>query len=117
MGDAAPSLDRNQLRLILERELAFLEDGGYRRAPWSVVLFFEDSPTCPRTSSQTCIEARCPLPALADRESYAAPSACRFIPLGNGENLNSLYRTATREELETTVRKWLVDTIRQLGPK
>jgi hypothetical protein len=45
--------------------------------------------------------------------SEAVP--CRHIPLNEtGETLDSLYQTGTNEEIEQTLRSWLLETIRQL---
>jgi len=38
---------------------------------------------------------------------------CRYIPLDeSGETLETLYSTATNEEIQETLRKWLLKTMR-----
>ena len=40
---------------------------------------------------------------------------CRYIPLNaQGETIDSFYRSGTREELESALRKWLVTAIQHL---
>jgi len=48
-----------------------------------------------------------------DRRQEKIP--CRHIRLSEtGETLDALYRTASREETEATVRKWLTAKIKEL---
>ncbi len=84
---------KHKLNLLI-KELEFLESGGYRlQLGWRSALVFEDSPTCPK------------LPH----------SACRHIPLNQaGETLQTMYQTATQEEIENTVREWLRKTIEEV---
>jgi len=40
---------------------------------------------------------------------------CRYIPLDeSGEALETLYSTATNEEIQKTLREWLLKTIEEL---
>jgi hypothetical protein len=105
---------------FLKAEVAFLESGGYEQgpgAPWRAELIFEDSPNClnfglhPR--KHPCNE--CPLIEFvpANRKDETVP--CRFIPMNEqGETVDSMYRTATKQERLATVREWLKSTIHQL---
>lgn len=45
----------------------------------------------------------------------ASKIPCRYIPLNDqGETIDSLYRTATLEELEAALTSWLVATIQKI---
>jgi hypothetical protein len=103
---------RNLLEL-LQFELKFLEDGGYRRsprAPWRASYIFEDSPTCLNFSdpvpSRPCEE--CPLTQLVPPERRGQSVPCRFIPLNDKDDtVDSLYRTGTQIEIEEVLSDWL----------
>jgi hypothetical protein len=105
---------------FLKAELAFLESGGYEQPPgaaWQAVLVFEDSPNClnfdPSAPERPCSE--CPLINFVPERRRNEEIPCRFIPLNpEGQTLESLYRTAPREETLETVRSWLKKTIAQL---
>ena len=108
---------------ILKRELSFLKNGGYRhpdRAQWRAQYIFEDSPTCLnfREPDKLWPCTYCPLFAYAPAESQEKSPPCRHIPLNNkGETLDSLYRTASPEEIEATVTAWLEKEIARLEQK
>ena len=105
--------DRQNLVRILEAELVFLESGGY----WSVglpssrvPLIFEDSPTCLRHSStqQASPCSECILAQFVPTDRVSEKVPCRHIPLTEqGETLDSLYRSASQEEIESAVARWL----------
>ncbi|HVO79901.1 MAG TPA: DUF2934 domain-containing protein [Terriglobales bacterium] len=110
------STEREKILLILKRELDFLEQGGYH-APegWRPRLIFEDLPTCLRSPGSTCLQSDCALLRFVPLEYRAADAACRYIPLNRaGDTVDNLYRTATQEELEAALRRWLIATIQEL---
>jgi len=101
---------------VLRNELEFVRKGGYR-APlvWRAPLIFEDSPTCPKERCSTCPDSNCVLMSFVPKECRSEAVPCRHIPLDEiGETVDSLYRTATNEEIEQTLQSWLLKTIRQL---
>ena len=101
---------------VLEDELEFLLKGYYRTPLiWRMPLIFEDSPTCPKDRWCACPAADCALMGLVPKESRHEAVPYRYIPLNEiGETVDSLYRTGTNEEIEQTLRSWLLTTIRQL---
>jgi hypothetical protein len=114
------SNNNRDLLETLRFELKFLEDGGYGRsprAPWRAAYVFEDSPTCLNFSDPSrphpCSE--CVLMQLVPLELREQAVPCRFIPLnGDGQTVDSLYRTGTQKELEEALRDWLQREIRRL---
>jgi hypothetical protein len=112
--------DSNRLLAILRAELAFLEQGGYRRGPrypWRPNFVFEDSPTCinfkETETRQPCTE--CPLIDFVPAGVREKPYPCRHIQLTErGETVNSFYEWGTEEELEAALGGWLKKTIQQL---
>lgn len=109
-----PSI-KNTLQ-ALKNELEFLRKGYYRTPlVWRLPLIFEDSPTCPKDRGCACPAADCVLMDFVPKECRYAAVPCRYIPLNEiGETVDSLYRTATNEEMEQTLQSWLLHTIRQL---
>jgi hypothetical protein len=112
--------DRNRLVAILRAELAFLEQGGYRRGPrypWRPNFVFEDSPTCinfqDKEERLPCTE--CPLMDFVPAEHRGTRFPCRHIHLTDrGETVNTFYEWGTEEELEKALREWLTRTIEEL---
>jgi len=112
--------DRHRLVAVLRAELAFLEQGGYRRGPrypWRPNFVFEDSPTCinfqDKEEKQPCTE--CPLIDLVPQERRETRFPCRHIHLTErGETVNTFYEWGTEEELELALRGWLKRTIQDL---
>jgi hypothetical protein len=112
--------DKNRLVAILKSELAFLDQGGYRRGPrypWRPNFVFEDSPTCinyaDKQERQPCNE--CPLIDFVPHARRETRFPCRHIHLTDrGETVNSFYEWGTEEELEGALRGWLVRTIQEL---
>jgi len=104
----------------LRFELQFLKDGGYGRSPrtpWRPQYIFEDSLTCMNYDSKEnpapCRE--CVLMQLVPPEQRSEKIPCRHIPFNVfGENLDSLYRNGTQQEIEETVEEWLQATIQRL---
>jgi uncharacterized small protein (DUF1192 family) len=115
-----PSERDTEVLRVLKQELVFLESGGYRhpeRAKWRAQFVFEDSPTCLNSGdvmrSIPCKE--CSLFAYVPEEGKQKQAPCRHIPLNaKKETLDSLYRTATPEEIEATVAAWLRTEIERL---
>jgi hypothetical protein len=113
--------DRQQLLQILTSELAFLEQGGYRRGPrfpWRPNFVFEDSPTCINFNQEQgqrrpCTE--CPLIGFVPKDRREPQFPCRHIHLTEqGETVNTFYETGTEKELEVALGQWLRYTIRRL---
>lgn len=112
--------DQRNLLDVLKAEVEFLEKGGYQNpthAQWRPQFIFEDSPTCLNYGSPTprkpCTD--CVLIDLVPQERRKEKTPCRHIPLNlQGETIDSLYRSGTREELEAAVSAWLKSTIRRL---
>jgi hypothetical protein len=102
---------------VLRAELEFLQTGGYRhtnRAAWSPEFMFQDSPTClnvdPTQPHRPCSD--CVMTQLIPQNVQDEKIPCRFIPLNErGETLDSLYRSDTREEIESAVAEWLKKTM------
>jgi len=97
----------------LKRELEFLKNGGYRSPMgWRAPLFFEDSPICPRPAFSACPNADCVLMNFVPKKSRCQKVPCRHISLNEeDETLQSLYVTATNEQIEQALRKWLCKAI------
>jgi hypothetical protein len=108
--------DKPNLVEVLKSELEFLDRGGYRKLSWRPQFIFEDSPTCLNYHSQDqkpCSE--CVLMQAVPPEKREEKIPCRFIPLNEqGETIDSLYRSGTREELESALRYWLTREIEKL---
>jgi len=114
------SADRRRLLQVLKGELEYLEAGGYReraKTSWHPQFIFEDSQTC--LYSGVALQRRpcsaCLLIELVPGNRKREKAPCRHIPLNEqGETLDSLYRTATEEEVEAAVAKWLKGEIAAL---
>jgi len=115
--------DQRDLLTVLKAELEFLDKGGYRNdraSSWRPSFVFEDSPSCLNYKdplrAKPCSE--CLLMQLVPPEKRKEQIPCRFIPLDAlGTTVESLYKTATEDELEAEVRKWLKATIAALEEK
>lgn len=113
--------DRRDLAQVLKAELDFLRAGGYRKvagSSWRPQFIFEDSPTCLYSGApfrrRPCVG--CALISLVPTELIHAQAPCRHIPLNaEGETLDWLYRTATAEEIDAAVQKWLETEIAELA--
>ncbi len=103
---------------ILETELRFLDNGGYRNPDmWRPQFVFLDSPTCAHPAGSGRPEAcsDCPLIGFVPKARRDAPVPCHHIPLTKeGFTVDSLYRWGTQEELENALRGWVVDKIEAL---
>src|SRR5258708_11338941 len=112
--------DERDLLDVLKFELQFLKDGGYGRSPrtpWRPQYMFEDSLTCMNYDSKAnpapC--ADCVLMHLVPPEQRSEKIPCRHIAFNVfGENLDSLYRNSTQQEIEEMVEQWLQITIQRL---
>jgi hypothetical protein len=111
--------DKRNLLEVLKFELEFLEQGGYGRLPreaWRPRFIFEDSPTCMNFNSkdkEPCSE--CLLMQFVPEEARKEQIPCIHIPLSlSGDTLESLYRTGTQQEIESTLGTWLRTTIHRL---
>lgn len=103
----------------LKRELEFLNSGGYRQAlGWRAPLIFEDSSICPKRRFSSCPSVDCILIDFVPSEHRDNAVPCRHIRLNHaGETLDTLYTTATMEEIEASVRDWLERQISELEKK
>jgi hypothetical protein len=112
--------DKRDLLTVLNRELDFLEKGGYRhtaRAPWRPQFIFQDSPSClnfdPARAPKPCDD--CILTQLAPKNSRNRNIPCRYIPLNEaGATIDSFYRSGTQKELEAAFGEWLRSAIQRL---
>ncbi len=101
---------------VLRNELQFLDRGGYRSPIiWRSPRIFEDSPTCPKDAWSACPHGDCVLLEFVPEQSRRQTIPCRHIPLNeSGETLATLYNTGTNEEIQLTLREWLVKRIAEL---
>ena len=111
--------NRQDLLNRLKSELEFVKQGGYRRSarsPWRAPYLFEESPNCPnffdRTRPHLC--QNCWLMEFVPAEYQVEQSPCRFVQLGNGTTVDSLYRQGTPLETEEQLVRWLQNTIHEL---
>src|SRR5579864_2621493 len=106
---------KERLRVLLN-ELQFLDRGGYRSPiQWRSARIFEDSPICPKDQWSACPHGDCVLLDFVPEQSRHEAIPCRYIPLDeSGETLETLYSTATNEEIQKTLREWLLKTIAEL---
>ena len=104
----------------LQRELEFLDFGGYEHhpwLPWPAPRIFQDSPSCPRVcdaawphSCRECWLARFVAPGLLQE----VQTPCRWIDLtGNGMTVEFLHFWGTPEDTEEALRRWLRQRIRE----
>lgn len=105
--------DERKLLAVLKAELAFLEHGGYHKAPTDrshSQFIFEDSPTClnfggaehPRPCSE------CVMTSLVPADCLGEKFPCRHITLNKaGFTADTYYRLGTFEEAEACAQTWL----------
>src|SRR5260370_42276023 len=111
---------KRELLRVLKNELEFLEKGGYgdfEKRSWRPAMFFEDSPSCPNrgVSEKLVPRSRCALLQLVPLAKRTNEIPCRDIPLNQkGENLQSLYETATRGGVELNSDRWMRTTIERI---
>lgn len=110
--------DSQNLAKVLETELRFLDNGGYRNPEmWRPQFVFLDSPTCvhPAGSGRPDACSDCPLIGFVPKARRSAPVPCHHIPLTKeGFTVDSLSRWGTQDELETALRGWLTEKIAAL---
>ena len=101
---------------VLRNELQFLDKGGYRSPIiWRSARIFEDSPTCSKDPWSACPHGDCVLLEFVPEESRQQTVPCRHIPLNErGETLATLYNTGANEEIQLTLREWLLKRIAEL---
>ena len=104
---------------VLETELRFLDNGGYRNPDvWRPQFVFLDSPTCihPAGSGRPDACRDCPLIGFVPEARRSAPVPCHHIPLTKeGFTVDSLSRWGTQEEMENALRRWLTEKIEALN--
>jgi len=104
---------------VLETELRFLDNGGYRNPEmWRPQFVFLDSPTCvhPGGSGRPEACSNCPLIGFVPKARRTAPVPCHHIPLTReGFTVDSLSRWGTHEEMENALRSWLREKIEALN--
>ncbi|HVA65051.1 MAG TPA: hypothetical protein VNF74_15100 [Terriglobales bacterium] len=102
---------------LLERELEFLQGGGYTRdaaAPWRPTWLLLDSPVCARRQGAAAACAQCPLRAslpapVAARALAAAEPVCyRLVITARGETLGELQRAGPNAKLTAAFAAWLL---------
>jgi len=112
--------DSERLLEFLKTELKAIESRRYavpERQAWRARLVFEDSPCCPNyeNTGQRVPCQECVLMDLVPKDHRQEKVPCRFIPLNSqGDTVDSLYRSGTRQELETALAEWLRKTIRRI---
>lgn len=104
---------------VLETELRFLDNGGYRNPDmWRPQFVFLDSPTCvhPAGSGRPEACSDCPLIGFVPQARRRAPVPCHHIPLTKeGFTVDSISRWGTHEEMENALRNWLTQKIEALN--
>jgi len=114
-------MEKKRLILLnrLKAELDFVTRGGYRRSaksPWRAPYIFEESPICPnfqdRTRQHRCQD--CWLMEFVPVHLHHEQVPCRYVRLGNGTTVDSLYRCGTGVETEEALTKWLRIRIQEL---
>jgi hypothetical protein len=115
------SQEKNRQDLLnrLQSELEFVNRGGYRRSPkspWRAPYVFEESTSCPnfydRTRPHLCRDCWLMQFVPGDRHDEEIP--CRFVQLGKGTTVDSLYRCGTVLETEEALGNWLRQRIQEL---
>ena len=109
---------KRELIDVLETELHFLDNGGYRNPDmWRKQYVFLDSPICPHPAGSGRPEAccDCPIIGFVPKARRNAPVPCHHIPLTHeGFTVDSLSRWGAVDELENALRGWLVEKIAAL---
>jgi hypothetical protein len=111
------SVDDRDVLEVLNSELRFLENGGYKPSPRTQrrpPFIFEDSPTCLNYGSRQrllpCSE--CVLMAFVPQDCRGERIPCRHISLDvEGYTIDTYYRLGAQEDLEVDVADWLRKTI------
>lgn len=121
-GTGSQMSRREELILMLEKELDVLEKGGYGTPsgqPPQPAKIFQDSLACinhwlvPGRTPDVC--NGCVLLDFVPEDCRQKPHACRFIPLNSrGETVDSLSHLEDQDRLQEAVRGWLQSTIAKL---
>ncbi len=110
--------DTRALLGTLQRELKYLDEGGYDTSTpgqWRPPLVFEDSPTCLCKAHPDPSCEECALVEFVPAEHRQKAVPCRYILLdGKSVTLDGLYRWGTHSEMLAAVHGWLVNTIAEL---
>jgi len=112
--------DKRKMLELFKEELAFIEQGGYGRSvrtPWLPKSAFEDSLTCLNYAylerAHPCSE--CHLIDFIANEHQFEKVPCHFIALNEaGETIEDLEAQGNQAKLESTVKKWLRNKIKQI---
>jgi hypothetical protein len=111
--------NRPNLLSLLKSELEFVKHGGYRRnarSPWRAPYIFEESQSCSnffdRTRQHQCRD--CWLMEFVPATLREEQVPCRYVELGNGTTVDSLYRCGTVTETEEMLTQWLQTRICEL---
>jgi len=112
-------LDNEQdLVKVLETELRFLDNGGYRDPDmWRPQFIFLDSATCvhPAGSGRPEACADCPLIGFVPRARRSAPVPCHHsAQTREGFTVDSVTGCGTQEEVGNALRGWLTEKIEAL---
>jgi hypothetical protein len=105
---------------VLETELKFVKEGGYRytaRVPWRPQFIFQDSPTCLNFDStalqQPCTQ--CLFMRFVPEDCRNQKIPCRHVVLNDKqETIDYFYRCGTEEELEKALIGWLKAAIHDI---
>jgi hypothetical protein len=114
------SSDRRNLLEVLQQELQFLEQGGYRNsssAQRRPQFVFQDSLTCLNFDRSKTLHPchECVMASLVPSDYLGERFPCRHIPLNDaGFTIDTYTRLGTFEETETAVRDWLRKKIHEL---
>jgi hypothetical protein len=109
---------RREVLILLRKELAFLESGGYGGTDyWKPLSIFLDSPSCPNRGDighgTPC--AQCWLFNFVPIRFRQELPACHFIPLNrDAESVHSMARQYSPDEVTEQLKTWLRGEIDQL---
>ncbi len=118
--DAEAAKDDRDILELLKAELAFIEQGGYGRSvrtPWLPKSVFQDSLACINYAdpdhTHPCSECHLIDLAASDHRSEEVP--CHFIQLNDeGETIADLEAQDNQAKLETTLKRWMREKIREI---
>src|SRR5262245_45381009 len=113
MEEAVMGENERDILGLLKAELAFIEQGGYRRsvrAPWMTTSTFQDSLTCINYGypyrAHPCSE--CPLLDFVSPDSRSTSIPCHHIPLnGDGKTIEDLEGEDNQPKMEAILTSWL----------
>lgn len=114
------SSDTRDLLKVLQQELQFLEEGGYRNSPSAQrrpQFVFQDSPTCLNFDRSKTLRPchECTMASLVPSDCLGERFPCRHIPLNDaGFTIDTYDRLGTCDDREAAVRTWLLKKIHEL---